>query len=198
MEHSFNRRDLLKAAAGSALFAPAASYGRILGANDRINLGVVGCGNRGYYMMTMFQKLPEIRVTAVCDVFGEKCGRAAQTANGAAQSGDHRKVIERGDVDAVLVATPDHWHAAVSIDAMNAGKDVYVEKPLTFRREEGPAIIHAAQANRRICQVGLQQRSGEVFLRAKHDIIDSGLLGKVSTVRTLRPGRPERGETGHS
>ncbi len=176
-----NRRDLLKTAA----FVPAASYARILGANDRINLAVVGCGNRGYYVMTMFQKPPEIQVTAVCDVWGDKTDRAAQTAQGALKFGDHRRVVERSDVDAVLVTTPDHWHATVSVDAMNAGKDVYVEKPLTFRREEGAAIIHAAQTNRRICQVGLQQRSGELFLRAKREIIDAGLLGKVSMVRTV-------------
>jgi predicted dehydrogenase len=185
MQRSLNRRDLLKTAAASALIVPAASYARIPGANDRINLAVVGCGNRGFYMMNMFQQFPEVKVTAVCDVFGEKCERAALSANGAAQFADHRKVMERKDVDAVLVATPDHWHAAVSIDAMNAGKDVYVEKPLTFRREEGPAIIRAAQTNQRICQVGLQQRSGEVFLKAKREIIDAGLLGKVSTVSTV-------------
>lgn len=179
------RRDFLTRAAALAVSAPASSYSRVLGANDRINLAVVGCGNRGYYMMTEFQKFPELRVAAVCDVFGEKADRAAQAAPGAVKTGDHRAVVDRNDVDAVLVATPDHWHAAVAIDAMNAGKDVYVEKPLLFRPEEGPQVIRAAQAGRRICQVGLQQRSGEVFLRAKREFIDSGRLGRVSTVRTV-------------
>jgi predicted dehydrogenase len=176
-----NRRDILKA----AVFAPAASYARIVGANDRVRLGVVGCGNRGAYIMSMFQKQPDVDVAAVCDVFGEKTDRAAQDAPGAMKFADHRKVVERRDIDAVQVTTPDHWHAAVSIDAMNAGKDIYVEKPLTFRREEGAAIIRAAQVNRRVCQVGMQQRSGEMFLKAKREIIDSGLLGKVSMVRTV-------------
>ena len=185
MDSSFSRRDLLKAAAGSALFAPAASYARIPGANDRINLAVVGCGNRGYYLMTMFQKLPDVRIAAVCDVFGEKTDRAAQSAEGALKTGDHRNIIDRRDIDAVVVATPDHWHAQISIDAMKGGKDVYVEKPLIFRQEEGPAIIHAARSTKRICQVGLQQRSGELFLRAKREIIDAGLLGNVSMVRTV-------------
>lgn len=185
MEHAIRRRDILRVAGGAAISLSAASYARILGANDRIHVAVVGCGNRGTYMMSMFQKFPDVQVTAVCDVFGEKCDRAAQDAPGALQCGDHRRAIERPDVDAVLIATPDHWHAAIAMDAMNAGKDVYVEKPLTFRREEGPAIIDAAQANKRICQVGLQQRSGELFLRAKREIIDSGLLGKVSLVRTV-------------
>jgi predicted dehydrogenase len=181
-DSKLNRRDLFKAA---AVFAPAASYARILGANDRINLAVVGCGNRGYYMMTMFQQAAGVNVTAVCDVFGDKTDRAADTAKGASKFSDYRKALERQDVDAVLIATPDHWHAQVSIDAMNAGKDIYVEKPLTFRINEGPAIIRSAQANQRICQVGLQQRSGELFLKAKHDVIDAGLLGKVSMVRTV-------------
>jgi predicted dehydrogenase len=185
MPHALSRRDLLKTAGVAALPASAASRARIRGANDRLNLGVVGCGNRGYYIMTEFQKFPNVRVTAVCDVFGEKAERAAHDAPGAVQLGDHRRLIERKDVDMVLVTTPDHWHAAVSIDAMNAGKDVYVEKPLMFRREEGPAIVRAAQRTQRICQVGLQQRSGELFLKAKREIFDTGLLGHVSMVRTV-------------
>ena len=176
------RRTFLRTA---AMGATAASYSRILGANDRVRLGVVGCGNRGYYMMTMFQKVPEIEVAAVCDVFGEKAGRAAQAAPDAFQCGDHRKLMDDRSIDAVLVATPDHWHVPVTIDAMNAGKDVYVEKPLIFRPAEGPMVIEASAATRRICQVGLQQRSGDLFLRAKREIIDSGLLGKVTMVESV-------------
>ncbi len=176
---------MLRAGATAAVPISAGSYSRILGANDRINVAVVGCGNRGYYLMGVFQKFPDVQIMAVCDVFGEKCDRAAAAANGAARAADHRRVIERKDVDAVVVATPDHWHAPICVDAMNAGKHVYVEKPLTFRRGEGRAVIRAAEANKRICQVGLQQRSGELFFRAKQEIIDSGLLGKVSMVRMV-------------
>ncbi len=180
-----HRRDFLKAAAASAFLAPAASYSRILGANDRIQLALVGCGNRGLYMMQTFQKFPEVHVTAVCDVFGEKSERAVQSAPGAVKFADHRPVMDRKDVDAVLIATPDHWHVPVSIDAMSAGKDIYVEKPMMYKLAEGPATIRAARENRRICQVGMQQRSGELFLRAKREIIDAGLLGKVTAVRPV-------------
>jgi predicted dehydrogenase len=87
-------------------------------------------------------------------------------------------------VDAVLIATPDHWHSTCAIDALNAGKDVYVEKPLTLTIDEGPPIVKAARVNNRICQVGMQQRSGENYLQAKRDYIDSGKLGKITMART--------------
>ncbi len=87
-------------------------------------------------------------------------------------------------LDAVVIATPDHWHAAIAIDALNAGKDVYVEKPLTFRMEEGPKIISAARLNQRICQVGAQQRSGSHYIQARDEYLRTGKLGKISLVRT--------------
>jgi predicted dehydrogenase len=88
------------------------------------------------------------------------------------------------EVDAVLIATPDHWHAPVAIDALNSGRDVYVEKPLTLKIEEGPPIVKAARVNERICQVGMQQRSGIHYLRAKREYFDSGKLGKITLART--------------
>ena len=84
----------------------------------------------------------------------------------------------------MLIATPDHWHAQTAIDALNAGKDVYVEKPLTLTIEEGPQIVKAARVNDRICQVGMQQRSGDHYLRAKREYFDTGRLGKITLART--------------
>ncbi len=185
MSSAIGRRHFLGSASTGLVYFSAASYSHILGANDRVNLGVIGCGNRGSYMMQVFQRFPEVKVTSVCDVFGQKASRAQQSAPSAIAFKDHRELLEQKNVDVVLVATPDHWHAAASIDSMNAGKDVYVEKPLTFRLEEGPAIIKAARDNGRICQVGLQQRSGAVFLKAKKEIIDTNLLGRVSWVQTI-------------
>ncbi len=176
-----DRRGFLRAGVARAT---ATSYSRILGANDRIRLAVAGCGNRGYYMMTKFQSFPGVEIAAVCDVFGEKADKARQAAPTAVKVADHRAIFEH-PVDAVLITTPDHWHAPIAIDAMNAGKDVYVEKPLMFRLEEGPAIIAAAVSNRRICQVGLQQRSGDLFVRARQEIFESGLLGTVSSVHAV-------------
>ena len=80
-------------------------------------------------------------------------------------------------VDATLIATPDHWHAPIAMDALHAGKDVYIEKPLTLKPEEGPAIVKAARVNKRVCQVGMQQRSGKHYLEAKREYLDSGKLG---------------------
>ena len=175
-----NRRTLIKAAGISAL-----SYSRILGANDRIRMGLIGCGGRGVGVMGTFMR-PENNVTftAVCDVWAERIDAARNKATEAKSYKDHRKVLEANDVDAVQIATPDHWHAQIAIDALNAKKDVYVEKPLTLKPEEGPPIVKAARVNERICQVGMQQRSGPLYLRAKEEYIKSGKLGKITMART--------------
>ncbi|HWQ56313.1 MAG TPA: Gfo/Idh/MocA family oxidoreductase [Bryobacteraceae bacterium] len=157
---------------------------RIAGANDRINLGLIGAGGRGTGVMGIFQKFPQVRVRAVCDVYGARLRRAQERAQGAEGFGDHRKLLELKDVDAVLIGTPDHWHAAIAIDAMRAGKDVYVEKPLTLRIEEGPAIIKVARETGRICQVGMQQRSGAHYMRARDEYVRAGKLGKITLART--------------
>jgi predicted dehydrogenase len=168
----------------SAVAWTAASYGRILGANERVNLGLVGSGERGRYVMTRFIETKTVDVKAVCDVFADNIDLAQQKAPGAKSFRDHRKLLEDKSIDAVLIATPDHWHAGCTIDALNAGKDVYVEKPLTLKIEEGPEIVKAARVNNRICQVGMQQRSGAHYLEAKERFFKSGMLGKITLART--------------
>jgi predicted dehydrogenase len=175
----------MKTFGSAALGMSAASYSRVLGANDRIRVGLIGCGNRGLYLSQLFRKFPEVQISALCDVFQAKLRRVGEEFPHAVQLEDHRQLIARKDLDAVVIATPDHWHAEMAIDAMNSGKDVYVEKPLTFRREEGPAIIKAERTNQRICQVGLQRRSATLFRRAKQEIVDTGLLGKIILVRAV-------------
>jgi predicted dehydrogenase len=162
----------------------AASYSRVLGANDTLQLGVVGPGDRGTYVMSVFQQDTHVHVAALCDVYAEHIDRARQKAPDAKSFTDHRKLLEEKSIDAVLIATPDHWHSRIAIDALNAGKDVYVEKPLTRRIEEGPPIVKAARINERVCQVGMQQRSGIHYLRAKREYLDTGRLGKISLART--------------
>ena len=174
------RREFLR---GAALLT-AASYSRVLGANDKIRLGVIGCGSRGLHDMSQFQMNSFVDVVAVCDIYGQSIDQARQKAPNARNFGDHRKLLEMKDVDAVLIATPDHWHTATTIDALNAGKDVYVEKPLTLNIEQGPRIVKAARVNERICQVGMQQRSGKHYIEAKRIYIDSGKLGKITLART--------------
>jgi len=179
-DSSLPRRDLIR---GAAAFT-AASYSRVLGANDKIQLGVIGCGERGRHDMSQFMMVPTVNVAAVCDIYGEQIDKARQKATDAKNFSDHRKLLEMKEIDAVLVATPDHWHSRVAIDALRAGKDVYVEKPLTLKIEEGPPIVKAARENDRICQVGMQQRSGMHYLQAKSEYFDSGKLGKITMART--------------
>ena len=176
-----NRRRFLGAAVASA-----ASYGRILGANERVQLGLIGCGERGRYDMSNFVKAGGVDVVALCDVWGDNLDRAKTTpaAANARTFTDHRKVLEIKELDVALICVPDHWHAPIAIDALNAGKDVYVEKPLTLKAEEGPQVVKAARTNKRVCQVGMQQRSGKHYLQAKAEYIDSGKLGKITLCRT--------------
>lgn len=162
----------------------AASYAQIRGANERIHLGLIGAGGRGQYVMSAFQKTGQVAVNAICDVYAQRIDQAIQKAGSGRGFNDHRKLLESREVDAVLIATPDHWHAATAIDALNAGKDVYIEKPLTLSIEEGPRIVKAARVNERVCQVGMQQRSGSHYIEARDAIVKAGKLGKVTLVRT--------------
>ena len=162
----------------------ASSYMRVMGANDKINLGLIGAGGRGKGVMGTFQQTNQVNVTAVCDIYAARVDEGLSKAPGAKGVSDHRKLLEMKDVDAVLIATPDHWHTGTAIDALNAGKDVYVEKPLTLKIEEGPRIIRAARVNNRICQVGMQQRSGQHYLQAKEAYMKTGKLGQITLART--------------
>ena len=162
----------------------AASYLRILGANDTLQLGVIGVGDRGRSDMDQFLANPNVHVGALCDIYADQIDRGRRKAADAKSFSDHRKLLEMKDLDAVLIATPDHWHATCTIDALNAGKDVYVEKPLTRTIEEGPEMVKAARVNERVCQVGMQQRSGKHYLQAKKEYFDSGKLGKITLART--------------
>lgn len=196
-----NRRTFVRAAAGAAAFT-AASYNRVLGANGKVNLALIGCGGRGKSVLTNFVANDSIRANALCDVYSARIDEAMEIAPGAKGYKEHGEVLSRDDVDAVLIATPDHWHAQIAIDAANAGKDIYIEKPLTLKIEEGPEIVKAVRVNERVCQVGMQQRSGKHYLRAKQEYFDSGKLGKITMARTwwhgngahLRPN-PEGTET---
>jgi predicted dehydrogenase len=168
----------------SAVAMTAASYSRVQGANDTIQLGAIGVGDRGFYVMSQFQTNPKVHVAAVCDIYAEHIDHARSKAPDAKSFTDHRKLLDEKGLDAILIATPDHWHAPIAIDALNSGHDVYVEKPLTLRPQEGPPIVKAARVNERICQVGMQQRSGKHYLQAKREYFDTGRIGKVTLART--------------
>ena len=174
------RRTFLRVATA----ATALSYSRVMGANDRVQLGLIGCGDRGIGDLGNFVKLGTIDVVALCDVWATKLDRGKQLGPNAKTFSDHRKLLDLKEVDATLIAVPDHWHTVIATDALNAGKDVYCEKPLTRRIEEGPGIVKAARINKRVCQVGMQQRSGKHYLQAKEEYIDSKKLGKITLART--------------
>jgi predicted dehydrogenase len=184
------RRAFLANAARGAAALTASSYMRVLGANERVNLGLIGAGERGRHVMSLFLKTGNVDLRAVCDIYPVMSGKAKEMAQApdARVFHEHQQLLAMKELDAVLIATPDHWHAPIAIDALNAGKDVYVEKPLTLRIDEGPAIVRAARVNNRICQVGLQQRSGAHYIEAKQKYFDTGALGKITYVRTFWHG----------
>ncbi|MBV9303892.1 MAG: Gfo/Idh/MocA family oxidoreductase [Acidobacteriaceae bacterium] len=175
---SNHRRDFLRMA------VTAASYERVMGANERISLGVIGTGGRGIWVMGNFLNNPAIRVVSVCDVYGARIDEAREKAPEAKGFRDYRELLGAASLDAVFIAVPDHWHKTIAIDALKSGKDVYVEKPLTRLIEEGMPIVKAARENDRVCQAGMQQRSGTHYLQAKEKYFDSGKIGTVTLART--------------
>src|SRR5205809_6522185 len=121
------RRDILRLGGTAAATFTAASYSRIMGANDKINMGWIGAGDRGTYVIKVFNDSKQVNVGAIAEVYGTRLDKAQSTYPGSKGFNDHRKLLEMKEIDAVLIATPDHWHAGCAIDALSAGKDVYVE-----------------------------------------------------------------------
>ena len=157
-----NRREALATAA-----ATAASYSRILGANDRVQIGIIGTGNRGGRVWTEALDEADVDPVAACDVYEPHLESALSASGGRAKAyRDFRDLLEHRPMDAVVVATPDHWHAIQTIQACRAGLDVYVEKPLSLTVAEGRAMVKAARQHNRIVQTGSQQRSGPHYIEA--------------------------------
>lgn len=187
------RRDFLTSCVAASAVMQAGAAERAAGANERIRIGWIGCGGRGTFVARCFRESADVEIVAVCDVYLPQAERAkAWLGPGVAAYGDFRRVLDRQDVDAVLIATPDHWHAAATVLACRAGKDVYVEKPLGHNVAEGRAMVAAARRHNRVVQTGTQQRSAAHFHRIR-EIIQSGQLGRVKYVRiwnysNLTPG----------
>jgi predicted dehydrogenase len=185
--HSVSRRSFLKtAAAGSATLASGPAFGRILGANDRINVALIGVGCRGNDHLDLLlqhrQNKPDIEIVAICDVYQKRVNMALRKAPGAKTYEHHHEVLQRNDIDAVFIATPDHWHAPITLAAMESGKDVYVEKPMTHTVEESKIVAHRAKELNRVVQVGVQGTSWSRWHKI-HDIIQSGMIGQVVAVQ---------------
>jgi predicted dehydrogenase len=195
-------------AAGMALGAPtmtAASYKRIPGANEKVRTSFIGIGNRGSQLLNLFMTQPDMEVAALCDIYepyllrdrskvdprylkdrpgqvpkmGEKFSPKPVLYN------DYRKLLEDKNIDAVCIATPDHWHAIMTIDALKAGKDVYVEKPLTTTIHEGRAMVNVQKATNRVVIVGLNRRGNSIYQKLAKDI-PAGIIGKISSARASR------------
>jgi predicted dehydrogenase len=171
-----NRRGFLK---NTTVAAVAAQTRPTAAANDKIGIAIIGCGGMGRMDLTDFHKQPDVEIRAVCDVFRPAVEQArAMTGNKAETYSDFRRVLDRKDIDAVVVATPDHWHALIMTMACAAGKDVYVEKPISHNVREGRLMVEAARRHNRVVQVGIQQRSGSHFQRAV-EAIHEGRIGTV-------------------
>jgi predicted dehydrogenase len=183
-----DRRNLLRTASRAGLAMTASSWSRVMGANDRIQLGHVGPGGRGKYVLQNFVKDPTVEVRAICDVWSNQIDEARRIAPNAKGYRDYRKMLESEKLDAVLVTTPDHWHAPIAIEALESGRDVYVEKPLTLTMDQGPLVVKAARVNNRICQVGTQARSSKSCQQLKREFFDNGKLGKITLIRTWYNG----------
>ena len=186
MSKQVSRRTFVQtsAAAGVAL-ATAASYNRAWGANERVRIAFIGVGNRGDQVLDAFLKHPDAQIVAVCDAYEPYRRFAAQkVGSDCAQYADYRKVLERPDIDAVVIATPDHWHALMFCEACLAGKDVYVEKPLSLRLAEGRRMVEVARQTNRVAQVGIQRRSSAICHEAC-ELIRNGGIGKVTVARAF-------------
>ncbi|MFN7935166.1 MAG: Gfo/Idh/MocA family oxidoreductase [Bryobacteraceae bacterium] len=171
--------------ASSSVLA-AASYSRAIGANDRVRIGIIGCGGRGSFLMSEASKCPNVEWVAVCDAWDKRREEAvAKSAPNVKQYADYRQLLDRKDIDGVIIATWDNNHSRLSIDACQAGKDVYVEKPMTSRPEQGPPMVKAVRDTGRILQTGVQQRSTPHFAEAKERFFSSGRIGQVHMVRTV-------------
>ena len=187
------RRSFLKTAGAGVAAWTAASQSRVLGANERLNVGLIGCGGRGTFDARLMRGTPEdiqavapanyhdgkldprlqqprnVDIAALCDVYGSRVDAAKKWAPQATAYSDFRKLLENKDIDAVIIATPDPWHASMLILACEAGKDAYCEKPVMYRIHEAPAMIKAVRDNKRIVQIGTQHRSADHIAEAGED-----------------------------
>jgi predicted dehydrogenase len=170
-----NRREFVSTAAGTVL-----AGSRVLGANDRVRIGLIGTGGRCMYLARLLKGLPGNEVVAACDVYEprrlaavEKMGPQTTSAS------DYRQVLDRNDVDAVVIGAPDHWHVSMTLDAVAAGKDVYCEKPITHAIEEGDKLIAGVEKSKRVVATGTQQRSWDHYQLARQ-MVQGKRLGQIT------------------
>jgi predicted dehydrogenase len=185
----------------------AASYNRIRGANEKIRVGFIGVGNRGSQLLQIFMEQPDVVIAALCDVYepylsrdrskvdprfikdrpGQIPDMGEKFTTTVERYSDYRKLLENKSIDAVCIATPDHWHAIMTIDSIKAGKDVYIEKPLSKTIQEGRAMVNAGKNSKQIITVGLNRRGAPIFQKLAKDI-PAGKIGKVTFASACHVG----------
>ncbi len=185
---TIKRRRFLINSGAAAMSAPLVLSSNAFGANDTIQLGVIGPGRRGSQLMGDFRRLKNNQFVAISDLNEKRMDRIAGNS-GWKKYKDYRDLLADDNVDAVIVATPDHWHALCSIDACIAGKDVYVEKPMTLTIAEGRAMVNAARKHKRVVQCGSQQRSDQRS-RIGCELVRNQVIGKIHTAHGAKYPSP--------
>lgn len=187
---AYSRRRFIKTTGAAAIAAPIIMKTSFLGANevapsDKINLGIIGCGGMGMANLNACLANPNVVVTAACDVWKDRLDpvveRFKATCTGYT---DFREMLRKKDLDAVIISTPAHWHAIMAIAACEAGKDIYLQKPMTMHLGESLAVRNAVRKHKIICQVGTQIHASENYRRVV-ELVRSGNLGAIGTVRTF-------------
>ena len=154
-------------------------------ANDRIHIGLIGCGGMGRANLDVCAQQPDVVVTGACDVSKTRRDAVvAQFKDHCKPYADFRELLQQKDIDAVIIATPPHWHALIAIAACEAGKDIYLQKPMTLHLGESLAVRNAVRKHQRICQVGTQMHASPNY-RSVVELVRAGYLGKIGTVRTF-------------
>ncbi|HYW45070.1 MAG TPA: Gfo/Idh/MocA family oxidoreductase [Bryobacteraceae bacterium] len=196
MEPQFTGRRSFLRSAGAAALTSSLFTGNIRGANDKVNIAFIGIGRMGSGNMGYSAKVPGFRIVSVCDVYQAALERAQARAKklgfGSVKAvRDFREILADKSVDAVSIATPDHWHAYIAIEACKAGKDVWVEKAACVYVDEGPKMVEAARKYNRVVQGGTMQRSGGFFRKARA-IVKSGALGDIAFCRAFQAGATKK------
>lgn len=177
-----DRRDFLAAGTAALLTGALTETSRGFAANDTLQVGLIGVGGRCRHLVKSFPQLPNVKITAVCDVWDANLAEGQKVADPKAfATKQYEDLLARKDVDAVLIGAPDHWHVPLTVAACAAGKDVYVEKPLTHDLSEGKAVIDAQNSHKRVVQVGTQQRSMTHIVKA-YELVKAGTIGTVHKV----------------
>jgi predicted dehydrogenase len=183
MDSPINRRTFTRNVAAAGALAALAPTARPAGANDRVRLGFIGVGNRGDQLLDAFLVHKDAEVAALCDVYEPYLEPARKKAGGkAALFHDYRQLLAQRDLDAVVIATPDHWHALIFVAACRAQKDVYCEKPLSLTIAEGRKMCDVARETSRVTQVGLHRRSA-AYVKEAVEVLRSGAIGHVTEAK---------------